>query len=120
MELNLIRDFRVACPGWHLYTPEGRRAHETFFVMKDSAWVVAGLYLAIGRGGRKRNISCHVAARGHKRTPWLLRGFELWAAFSPGSELFVVYNEQRHTQALGFPALSNRAFIVKMNRLLRF
>ena len=40
--------------------------------------------------------------------------------YSPGSELFVVYNEQRDTRALGFSALSNRAFIVKINRLLRF
>ena len=26
--VRLIRDFRFACPRWHLYTPEGRRAHE--------------------------------------------------------------------------------------------
>ena len=40
--------------------------------------------------------------------------------YSPGSELFVVYNEQRDTLAQRFPALSNRAFIVKINRLFRF
>ena len=40
--------------------------------------------------------------------------------YSPGSELFVVYNEQRDTLARRFPALSNRALIVKINRLLRF
>jgi hypothetical protein len=42
--------------------------------------------------------------------------------YHPGSELFVVFNEQRDTlgaRATGF-ALSNRAFIVKVNRLFRF
>ena len=36
--LNVVLnwDFRFACPGWHLYTPEGRRAHETFFVAQSS------------------------------------------------------------------------------------
>jgi len=40
--------------------------------------------------------------------------------YRPGSELFVVYNEERNTLARSFPALSNRAFIVKVNRLFRF
>ena len=40
--------------------------------------------------------------------------------YQPGSELFVVYNEQRDTVNLGFPDLANRAFIVKINRLIRF
>ena len=39
--------------------------------------------------------------------------------YRPGSELFVVYNEERNTQARSFPALNNRAFIVKINRLFR-
>ena len=39
--------------------------------------------------------------------------------YQPGSELFVVYNEQRDTHAPGHPALTNRAFIVKINRLFR-
>jgi hypothetical protein len=39
--------------------------------------------------------------------------------YQPGSELFVVYNEERNTLALSFPSLSNRAFIVKVNRLFR-
>ena len=39
--------------------------------------------------------------------------------YSPGSELFVVYNDQRDTLARSFPALQNRAFIVKINRLFR-
>jgi hypothetical protein len=39
--------------------------------------------------------------------------------YSPGSELFVVFNEQRDTLARGFPGLANRAFIVKVNRLFR-
>ena len=38
----------------------------------------------------------------------------------PGSELFLVYNEQRDTLARSFPDLSHRAFIVKINRLIRF
>ncbi len=41
--------------------------------------------------------------------------------YQPGSELFIVYNEQRDTLTpLAFPELENRAFIVKMNRLFRF
>ena len=40
--------------------------------------------------------------------------------YQPGSELFVVYNEQRDTLTPRYPALENRAFIVKINRLFRF
>lgn len=41
--------------------------------------------------------------------------------YQPGSELFIVYNEQRDTLApRAFPQLENRAVIVKINRLLRF
>jgi hypothetical protein len=40
--------------------------------------------------------------------------------YRPGSELFVVYNDERDTFARRFPDLTNRAFIVKINRLLRF
>ena len=40
--------------------------------------------------------------------------------YRPGSELFVVYNEERNTlDAAAFPRLNNRAFIVKINRLFR-
>jgi Domain of unknown function (DUF5916) len=40
--------------------------------------------------------------------------------YQPGSELFVVYNEERDTVIARFPDLKNRAFIVKVNRLFRF
>jgi len=40
--------------------------------------------------------------------------------YQPGSELFVVYNEQRDTLGERFPDLVNRAFIVKVTRLFRF
>ena len=40
--------------------------------------------------------------------------------YLPGSELFVVYNEERDSRHRGFPGLENRAFIIKVNRLLRF
>jgi TolB-like protein len=41
--------------------------------------------------------------------------------YQPGSELFVVYNEQRDTLTpQRFPELENRAFIIKFNRLFRF
>ncbi|MBI4262851.1 MAG: carbohydrate binding family 9 domain-containing protein [Acidobacteria bacterium] len=40
--------------------------------------------------------------------------------YRPGSELFVVLNEDRDTRGRSFPDLANRAFIVKVNRLLRF
>ena len=40
--------------------------------------------------------------------------------YLPGSELFVVYNEQRDTLAPRAPALDTRSFSVKVNRLFRF
>ena len=40
--------------------------------------------------------------------------------YQPGSELFVVYNEQRDTLTPGFPEFENRTFIIKVNRLFRF
>jgi hypothetical protein len=40
--------------------------------------------------------------------------------YRPGSELFVVYNEERDTLTPRFPAIANRAVVVKVNRLLRF
>ena len=41
--------------------------------------------------------------------------------YQPGSEVFIVYNEQRDTLApTRFPELANRAFIVKINRFFRF
>jgi hypothetical protein len=39
--------------------------------------------------------------------------------YRPGSEFFVVYNEDRDTLSRRFPALSGRALIVKINRLFR-
>jgi hypothetical protein len=40
--------------------------------------------------------------------------------YRPGSELFIVFNEQRDTWTPGFPDTANRAFVVKVNRLLSF
>ena len=40
--------------------------------------------------------------------------------YTPGSELFVVYNEGRDTLLSGASSVQNRAVIVKVNRLLRF
>ena len=40
--------------------------------------------------------------------------------YQPGSELFVVYNDQRDIALRGAPVLENRAFIVKVTRLFRF
>ncbi len=37
--------------------------------------------------------------------------------YHPGSELFVVYTDERDTIVGGFPLLKNRAFVVKINRL---
>jgi hypothetical protein len=39
--------------------------------------------------------------------------------YRPGSELFVVYNDERDTLAPRFPSLRNRAFVIKVNRLFR-
>ena len=40
--------------------------------------------------------------------------------YRPGSELFVVYTDERDTRLRGYPYLTNRAFVVKINRLFRF
>ena len=41
--------------------------------------------------------------------------------YRPGSELFVVYSEQRNTLTPNrYPELANRGFVIKINRLLRF
>jgi len=40
--------------------------------------------------------------------------------YQPGSELFVVYNDERDTRLRGFPGLMTRSFVVKINRLFRF
>ncbi len=40
--------------------------------------------------------------------------------YQPGSELFVVYNEQRDTLTPRFPELDNRSVVIKINRLFRF
>jgi len=39
--------------------------------------------------------------------------------YRPGSELFVVFNEERDTLARNFPATRNRALIFKVNRFFR-
>lgn len=39
--------------------------------------------------------------------------------YRPGSELFVVYNEERDTLTPSFPGLRNRTFVLKVNRLFR-
>jgi hypothetical protein len=39
--------------------------------------------------------------------------------YRPGSELFVVYNDQRDTSRRGYPDLQNRSVVVKINRLVR-
>ena len=40
--------------------------------------------------------------------------------YQPGSELFVVYNEDRNTLSRWLPGLTTRALIVKVNRLFRY
>jgi hypothetical protein len=40
--------------------------------------------------------------------------------YRPGSELFVVYNEERDALGRGIPDLANRAIVVKLNRLFRY
>ena len=40
--------------------------------------------------------------------------------YLPGSELFVVYNDQRDTMLRRIPMLESRSFVVKLTRLLRF
>jgi len=40
--------------------------------------------------------------------------------YQPGSELFLVYTDERDTLTMRFPTLENRAFVIKFNRLFRF
>jgi hypothetical protein len=40
--------------------------------------------------------------------------------YHPGSELFVVYTDERDTLTAGYPGLKNRAVVVKLNRLWQF
>ncbi len=40
--------------------------------------------------------------------------------YRPGSELFLVYTDERDTTAPGYPGLRNRAFVVKVTRLFQF
>ena len=40
--------------------------------------------------------------------------------YQPGSELFIVYTDERDTLTPRFPTLENRALVVKFNRLFRF
>ena len=40
--------------------------------------------------------------------------------YQQGSELFIAYNEQRDTLTPRFPELTNRTFVIKVNRLFRF
>ena len=40
--------------------------------------------------------------------------------YTAGSELFIVYTDERDTRRPGYPDLRNRAFVVKVNRLFRF
>lgn len=40
--------------------------------------------------------------------------------YQPGSEVFIVYTDQRDTLAPQFPVLENRAIVIKINRLFRF
>ena len=40
--------------------------------------------------------------------------------YQPGSELFVVYSDQRDVGSARLPEVANRTFIVKINRLFRF
>jgi len=40
--------------------------------------------------------------------------------YQPGSELFVVYNQERNTSSLGVQGLSTRTIIVKVNRLFSY
>ncbi len=40
--------------------------------------------------------------------------------YRPGSEIFVVFNEQRDTLTARYPDMVNRTIVIKANRLLRF
>jgi len=40
--------------------------------------------------------------------------------YQPGSDLFIVYSDDRDTLASGFPALQDRSLVIKFTRLFRF
>ena len=55
------------------------------------------------------------------RSDALSGNFRLRWEWAPGSELFLVYTEERDTESLDrWGNLSNRGLVIKMNRLLRF
>ena len=59
----------------------------------------------------------------NSRNDSLSTNLRLRWGYAPGSELFVVYNEDRDTDPLmpdRFSELRNRAFVIKVNRLFRF
>ena len=55
----------------------------------------------------------------NSRAKTLTTNVRLRWEYLPGSELFVVYSDGRDTLPQGFPSLTNRAFVVKINRLFR-
>ena len=62
--------------------------------------------------------SLHSVCR--RRTQAVTANVRLRWEYQPGSELFVVYNDERDTRGGAVASLSNRALIVKVNRLFRF
>ena len=50
----------------------------------------------------------------------LSSNFRLRWEYTPGSELFVVYTDERDSRGSGYPSLLNRALVVKIAPLLRF
>ena len=46
--------------------------------------------------------------------------FRLRWEYHPGSEIFVVFTDERDSLKPGYPDLKNRAFVIKVNRLFRF
>ena len=62
-------------------------------------------------------------AQYNSNTDAISNNFRLRWEYTPGSELFVVYSEDRNTNPLmpnRFSELRNRGFVVKVNRLFRF
>ena len=56
----------------------------------------------------------------NSRSRALSGNFRVRWEWAPGSELFIVYTEDRNTDVLDrWSELSNRGFVIKINRLFR-
>lgn len=96
------------------FSPRLRNSH----VVRKLFWTASGTHVADSSGRfETRELDGEFRAELHSADRFVA-GYT--SVHEAGSELFIVWNEQRDTAVRRFPDLANRAFIVKMTRLIRF